>query len=51
MRSQTIERRFGDAKEQHGMRWTRFRGLGKVTMDTMFTCAAMNLKKVATWLT
>ncbi|OFU84687.1 IS1182 family transposase, partial [Streptococcus sp. HMSC10E12] len=51
MRSQTIERRFGDAKEQHGMRWTRFRSLGKVTMDTMFTCAAMNLKKVSMWLT
>ncbi|ATF29510.1 IS1182 family transposase [Staphylococcus simulans] len=51
MRSQTIERRFGDAKEQHGMRWTRFRSLEKVTMDTMFTCAAMNLKKVSMWLT
>lgn len=28
MRSQTIERRFGDAKEQHGMRWTKYKGLG-----------------------
>ncbi|MDC5695621.1 IS1182 family transposase, partial [Mammaliicoccus sciuri] len=26
LRSQTVERRFGDAKEQHGMRWTRYRG-------------------------
>lgn len=29
LKSQTIERRFGDAKEQHGMRWTKFRGLKK----------------------
>ncbi|MDE9438593.1 hypothetical protein EWS82_03520 [Staphylococcus xylosus] len=44
MRSQTIERRFGDAKEQHGMRWTRYRGHDKVSMDTTLICAAMNLK-------
>lgn len=45
MRSQTIERRFGDAKEQHGMRWTKYRGHDKVSMDTTLICAAMNLKK------
>ena len=50
MRSQTIERRFGDAKEQHGMRWTKYKGLGKVTMDTLLTFACMNLKKLANFL-
>ncbi|MEB5650985.1 IS5/IS1182 family transposase, partial [Mammaliicoccus sciuri] len=42
--------RFGDAKEQHGMRWTRYRGIKKVSMDTTLICAAMNLKKLAMWL-
>ncbi len=50
MRSQTIERRFGDAKEQHGMRWTKYRGIGKVTMDAMLVGVALNLKKLATWV-
>ncbi|MEB6342397.1 IS1182 family transposase [Mammaliicoccus sciuri] len=50
LRSQTVERRFGDAKEQHGMRWTRYRGIKKVSMDTTLICAAMNLKKLAMWL-
>ncbi|MEB7466277.1 transposase, partial [Mammaliicoccus sciuri] len=47
LRSQTVERRFGDAKEQHGMRWTRYRGIKKVSMDTTLICVAMNLKKLA----
>ena len=50
LRSQTLKRRFGDAKEQHGMRWTRDRGIKKVSMDTTLICAAMNLKKMAMWL-
>lgn len=50
LRSQTIERRFGDAKEQHGMRWTKFRGLKKVSMETTLICACMNLKKLANWV-
>gem|GEM_PF-4077323 len=37
-------------KEKHGMRWTTLRGLKKVTMQAMLTFAAMNLKKLATWL-
>ncbi len=28
-RKQTIERIFADAKEKHGMRWTKYRGLEK----------------------
>ncbi|MDK9856645.1 transposase [Staphylococcus equorum] len=47
----TIERRFGDAKEQHGMRWTRYsRGIKKVSMDTTLISVAMNLKKMVMWL-
>ncbi len=49
LRSQTVERRFGDAKEQHGMRWTRLKGLKKVSMQTMLITGAMNLKKLAMW--
>lgn len=49
-RKETIERVFADAKEKHGMRWTRYRGLKKVATHTMLTFAAMNLKKLATWL-
>jgi len=50
MRKETIERVFADAKEKHGMRWTTYRGLEKVSMQAMLTFAAMNLKKLATWL-
>lgn len=46
----TIERRFGDAKEQHGMRWTRYRGIKKVSMDTTLISVTMNLKKMVMWL-
>jgi transposase len=49
-RKETIERVFADMKEKHGMRWTTLRGLEKVTMQAMLTFAAMNLKKLATWL-
>lgn len=49
-KKQTIERIFADAKEKHGMRWTKYRGLEKVATHTMLTFAAMNLKKLATWL-
>ncbi len=48
-RKETIERVFADAKEKHGMRWTRYRGLKKVTMQAMLTFAALNLKKLANW--
>lgn len=49
-RKETIERIFADAKEKHGMRWTKYRGLEKVATHTMLVFAAMNLKKLATWL-
>lgn len=50
LRKETIERVFADAKEKHGMRWTTYRGLEKVSLQAMLTFAAMNLKKLATWL-
>ncbi|MGL5638435.1 MAG: transposase, partial [Cetobacterium sp.] len=49
LRSQTIERVFADAKEKHGMRYTNYRGLAKVTMELTLKFACMNLKKLATW--
>jgi len=46
LRSETIERRFGDAKEKHGMRYTKYRGLQKNADHTMLIFACMNLKKM-----
>ena len=46
-RKETIERVFADAKEQHGMRYTRFRGLAQVRNWVKLKFAAMNLKKYA----
>lgn len=43
-RKETIERVFADAKEKHGMRWTKLRGLKKVSAHAMLIFAAMNLK-------
>jgi len=49
-RSQTIERVFADAKELHGMRYAKHRGLARVKMELYLLFACMNLKKLATWL-
>lgn len=46
LRSETIERRFGDAKEKHGMRYTKYRWLQKNADHTMLIFACMNLKKM-----
>lgn len=46
-RKETIERVFADAKELHGMRYTRYRGLTQVTNWVRLKFAAMNLKKFA----
>jgi hypothetical protein len=32
---------FADMKEKHGLRWTAYRWLEKVLMQTMLVCAAM----------
>ena len=47
-RKETIERVFADAKEHHGMRYTRYRGLAQVQNWVKLKFAAMNLKKYAT---
>ena len=49
MRKETIERVFADAKEKHFMRYTHYRGLVRLKMQTLLTFAAMNLKKLARW--
>ncbi len=49
MRKRTIERVFADAKEKHGMRYTPYRGLARVTNWVRLKFAAMNLKKMAMW--
>ena len=48
-RKETIERVFADAKEQHGMRYTRYTGLAQVRNWVKLKFAAMNLKKYAKW--
>lgn len=49
MRKQSIERVFADGKENHAMRYTRHRGLARVTSWVRLKFAAMNLKKLAIW--
>lgn len=49
LRSQTIERVFADAKERHGMRYTPYRGISRVSKWVRLKYAAMNLKKLAMW--
>lgn len=46
-RKETIERSFADAKELHGYRFARFRGLAKVTVQCLMTATAQNIKKMA----
>lgn len=46
-RKETIERVFGDAKENHGMRYTPYRGIQRVTKWVTLKYACMNLKKIA----
>jgi len=45
-RGQTIERVFADAKEKHGMRYTRMNGLTKIKSQVLMTFACLNLKKL-----
>jgi transposase len=49
LRKQTIERVFADAKDKHGCRYTRYRGLHKVQDYSYLLFAAMNMKKMALW--
>jgi transposase len=46
-RKETIERSFADAKELHGLRYCRMRGLNRVTEQCLLTAAVQNMKKMA----
>ena len=48
-RKETIERVFGDCKEQHNLRFTRICGLLKNGQNTTMIFACHNLKKMANW--
>lgn len=46
-RKETIERIFGTAKENHGLRYTQMYGKARMSMKVGLTFACMNLKKLA----
>lgn len=46
---QTIERDFGDCKENHCLRFTRLRGLKKNSHQAAIIFSSHNLKKIALW--
>lgn len=46
-RKETVERSFADAKQHHGHRYARFRGLMKVQMQCWLAATAQNIKKMA----
>ena len=46
-RKETVERSFADAKELHGHRYARFRGLAKVRAQSLLAAACQNMKKMA----
>ncbi len=49
LRKETIERVFGDSKENHGLRYTRLRGLKKNQHQALIIFACHNLKKMGLW--
>jgi len=46
-RKETVERSFADAKELHGHRYARFRGVAKVRAQALLAGACQNMKKMA----
>lgn len=46
-RCETVERSFADAKQHHGHRYARYRGLWKVQMQSLLAATAQNMKKIA----
>ena len=46
-RQETVERSFADAKQLHGHRYARLRGLSKVREQCLLAAAAQNMKKIA----
>lgn len=49
-RKETIERVFAMSKENHGLRYTRLRGLTKNQHQALIIFSCHNLKKLAKWL-
>ncbi len=49
LRKETIERDFGDCKENHCLRYTRLRGLKKNSHQAMIIFSVHNLKKLSLW--
>ena len=50
-RQETVERSFADAKQLHGHRYARFRGLTAVACQCLLAAAAQNIKKIALAMT
>lgn len=46
-RKETVERSFADAKQLHGHRYARMRGLGNVREQCLLAAMAQNIKKIA----
>jgi len=46
-RKETVERSFADAKQLHGHRYARMRGLIKVQQQCLLAATAQNIKKIA----
>ena len=46
-RQETVERSFADAKELHGHRYARFRGLSRVQGQSLLAAACQNIKRIA----
>lgn len=49
-RKETVERSFADAKELHGYRYAKFRGLNRVRIQCLMTAVSQNIKKMAIYL-
>ena len=46
-RKETVERSFADAKQLHGQRYARLRGLDKVREQCLLAAACQNMKRIA----
>jgi len=46
-RKETVERSFADAKQLHGHRYARFRGIVAMTEQCLLAAAVQNMKKIA----
>lgn len=49
-RKETVERSFADAKQLHGHRYARLRGIEKVREQCLMAAACQNMKKIALML-